>query len=72
MNGEDQSALQDALPPLAQTRLQSLRLVDGVATLVLDVAGLDQLERDRLEIAVNEALRARPGVTEVRVAMTAD
>jgi ATP-binding protein involved in chromosome partitioning len=72
MNGEDQSALQDALPPLAQTRLQSLRLVDGVATLVLDVAGLDQLERDRLEIAVKEALRARPGVTEVRVAMTAD
>jgi ATP-binding protein involved in chromosome partitioning len=72
MNGEDQGALQDALPPLARTRLQSLRLADGVVTLVLDVAGLDQLERDRLEIAVKEALRSRPGVTEVRVAMTAD
>jgi ATP-binding protein involved in chromosome partitioning len=72
MSGEDQSALQDALPPLAQARLQSLRLADGVATLVLDVAGLDRLERDRLEIAVKDALRGRPDVIEVRVAMTAD
>jgi ATP-binding protein involved in chromosome partitioning len=72
MNGEDLSALRDALPPLAQARLQSLRLADGVAKLVLDVAGLDQLERDRLEIAVKDALRSRPDVSEVRVAMTAD
>ena len=64
--------LQAALPPLAQARLQSLRLADGIATLVLDVAGLDRLERDRLEIAVKAALRAQDGVTEVRVAMTAD
>jgi ATP-binding protein involved in chromosome partitioning len=39
---------------------------------VLDVAGLDRLERDRLEIAVKDALRGQPGVSEVRVAMTAD
>jgi len=65
-------ALKAALPPLAQARLQSLRLADGVATLVLDVAGLDRLERDRLEIAVKDALRGQPGVAEVRVAMTAD
>jgi ATP-binding protein involved in chromosome partitioning len=60
------------LPPLAQERLQSLRLADGVVTLVLDVAGLDRLERDRLEIAVKGALREQPGVSETRVAMTAD
>jgi ATP-binding protein involved in chromosome partitioning len=72
MSGEAQSALQDALPPLARTRLQSLRLTEGVASLVFDVAGLDRLERDRLEIAVKDALRGRADVSEVRVAMIAD
>jgi ATP-binding protein involved in chromosome partitioning len=72
MSGDDQSALKEALPPLAQARLQSLRLADSVATLVLDVSGLDRLERDRLEIAVKDALRGAPDVGEVRVAMTAD
>ena len=68
----NEGALQAALPALAQGRLQSLRLADGVVTLVLDVAGLDRLERDRLEIAAKDALRGQPGVAEVRVAMTAD
>ena len=68
----DTEALRTALPPMANARLQSLKLADGVATLVLDGAGLDRLERDRLELAVKDALRSRQGVTEVRVAMTAD
>lgn len=68
----DNGALQAALPAEAQGRLQSLRLVDGVATLVVDVAGLDRLGRDRLEIVIKDALRGQPGVSEVRVAMTAD
>ncbi|MCW1431429.1 Mrp/NBP35 family ATP-binding protein [Novosphingobium sp. JCM 18896] len=72
MSGDDHSALQAALPPQARERLQSLRLAEGVATLVLDVAGLDRLERDKLEIAVKGALRGQDGVSEVRVAMTAD
>lgn len=75
MSGEtdgDNGALRAALPPSAQERLQSLRLADGIATLVIDVAGMERLERDKLEIAVKDALRGRPGVTEVRVAMTAD
>ncbi|MDR2856788.1 MAG: Mrp/NBP35 family ATP-binding protein [Novosphingobium sp.] len=75
MNGKDgngESAVKAALPPLALARLQSLRLADGVATLVLDVAGLDGLERDRLEIAIKDGLRGMPGVSEVRLAMTAD
>ena len=69
---DDHDHLKQLLPPLGQSRLQSLRLADGVATLVLDVAGLDGLERDRLEIAVKDALRGAPGVREVRVAMTAE
>ncbi|MCB2048854.1 MAG: Mrp/NBP35 family ATP-binding protein [Novosphingobium sp.] len=61
--------LERHLPDSAQARLQSLKLNDGVATLVLDVTGLDGLERDRMEIAVKDALRSAPGVCEVRVAM---
>ncbi len=68
-NGEELKAL---LPGLAQPRVQTIRLSDGVASVVLDVAGLDRLERDRLEIAVKDALRGAEGVSEVRVAMTAD
>ncbi len=64
--------LKALVPPLAQARLQSLALADGVATIVLDVAGLDRIERERLEEAVKAALGAASGVTAVRVAMTAD
>lgn len=68
----DRAEFEDALPPLARSRIQSLRVKDGVATLVLDVGGLDKLERERLETACNEALSSRPELSEVRVAITAD
>lgn len=64
--------LRAALPPLVQTRLQSLRLADGRAIVVLDAGGLDALERERLEAAVKEALAGQAGVAEVRVALMAD
>jgi ATP-binding protein involved in chromosome partitioning len=72
MSGEDSEALKAALPAEARDRLQSLRLAEGVVTLVIDVAGLDRLARDKLEIAAKDALRGQAGVTEVRVAMTAE
>ncbi len=65
-------ALRAALPPLAQSRLQSLRFNDGVAIAVIEASGFDGIERDRLESAVKEALSGQPGVTDVRVAMMAD
>ncbi len=65
-------ALTALLPPLARQRLQSLRLKDGVAVLVLDAGGLDKVERDRLEAAAKEALGGAAEVSEVRVAMMAD
>ena len=68
----DSDRLQEALPPLAKDRLESLRFIEGIATLVLDVAGLDRMERERLEAAVRENLARQPGVSEVRVAMTAE
>ncbi|MDE2410497.1 MAG: Mrp/NBP35 family ATP-binding protein [Sphingomonadales bacterium] len=65
-------ALRAALPPLAQSRLQSLRLTDGTAIAVLDASGFDAVERERLETAVKEALAGQSGVSSVRVALTAD
>ena len=72
MTGNRDDELKAALPPLAASRLQSVKFADGVVTLVLEVSGLDRLERDRLEIAAKDALRTIPDVTEVRVAMMAD
>ncbi len=72
MSSPDDDALKQALPPLAQSRLQSLRRAGEVVTVVLDVTGMDALERDRLEVAAKDALRSQPGIGEVRVAMTAD
>jgi ATP-binding protein involved in chromosome partitioning len=70
--GEDTAALAELLPAPVRQRLRSLRLADGVATLVLDVAGLERKERAELEAAVKGALDGAAGVREVRVAMIAD
>ena len=68
----DSDALKQHLPPVAAERLQSLRLVDGVVTAILDGASLDAGEREQLESAVKAALGAQPGISEVRVAIMAD
>lgn len=67
----DEGKVREALEKAAGGRLQSLRLADGVATLVLEVGGLDRIERDRLEMAVRDAARLA-GATDVRVGMTAE
>ncbi|WP_260924721.1 Mrp/NBP35 family ATP-binding protein [Novosphingobium sp. 9] len=61
--------LKAKLPAEAAARLQSLRAVDGVVTLVLDGEGLDERAAVRLEQATRAALAQVPGVTELRVAM---
>ena len=68
----DETTLKQRIPAKALERLQSLRLNDGVATLIFDASGLDGLARDRMEIAVRDTLRDAEGVSEVRVAMMAD
>ena len=76
MAGDEDTAtgklVERTLAEAAGPRLQSVRMSDGVASLVLEVHGLDRLERDRLEIAVRDALRPLTAVREVRIAMTAD
>ena len=64
--------LKDLLPENAAERLQSLRLADGRATLVLDATGLAASDRDAMEAAVKQALESDAEVSEVRVAMMAD
>ena len=61
-----------ALPAMAQVRLQSLKLAEGRAVVVLDASGLDPDAREQLETAVKAALEGQPQVTEVRVALIAD
>ena len=68
----DPEQLRSVLPPLALVRLQSLRLNEGVAIVVLDASGFDAIERDQLEAEVRQALSGQPGVAEVRVALMAD
>ncbi|MFC3173185.1 Mrp/NBP35 family ATP-binding protein [Novosphingobium bradum] len=68
----DAEALKTLLPEDAKRRLSTLLERQGAVTVVLDAGGLDQLGRDKLEIAVKAALRGAEGVSEVRVALTAD
>uniref|UniRef100_UPI0035948A58 Mrp/NBP35 family ATP-binding protein n=1 Tax=Blastomonas sp. TaxID=1909299 RepID=UPI0035948A58 len=55
-----------------QSRASAVRLREGVVSLVLDVAGLDGLARDKMEIAVKGALLALDGVNKVQLAMTSE
>ncbi|MES2494005.1 MAG: Mrp/NBP35 family ATP-binding protein [Pseudomonadota bacterium] len=66
------AALKEHLPAEVQPRVGALRLAGGIASVVLDVSGLDEPAREQLELAIDTALRAAPGVDEVRIALTAE
>ncbi|MCJ2181757.1 Mrp/NBP35 family ATP-binding protein [Novosphingobium sp. 1949] len=72
MPSENDAALRALLPREAAARLQSLRLSDGVATLVLDASGLGAAERAGLEIGARKALERESDIAEVRVALMAE
>lgn len=57
---------------VATGRVAAPRVADGRATVVLDVSGLANHQQKALETAIRDALTALPGISEVRVAMTAD
>ena len=69
--GEDGDKLLAALGDLAG-RVSAPRLREGVASLVLDVTGLDAAARLDLERRIRIALVSVPGVAEVRIAMHAE
>ena len=64
--------LLERLPEDLRTRVQSARLTQGRAIVVMDAGGLDAAAREALESAVKSALAGAEGVDEVHVALTAD
>lgn len=70
MSNEEQS-LREAIEGVAGDRLQSCKLADGTVTIMLEVGGLERLDRDKLEMAVRDTAR-KAGATEIRLGMTAE
>ena len=56
---------------LSGGRSGGVRFKDGVATVALDVSGLDPAARDNLAAQLRDGLMLLPEVTDVRVALTA-
>ncbi len=68
----DEQALNQLLPASLVLRTQSLKLADGLVTVVIDASGLDGKGRADVEAALKDILGSAEGVSEVRVAMMAD
>ncbi|MET0138179.1 MAG: Mrp/NBP35 family ATP-binding protein [Sphingobium sp.] len=64
--------IQDRLAAASGGRASSARVKDGILTLVLEVGGLDAEERAGIERAVRAVTIALPGITETRIAQTAE
>jgi ATP-binding protein involved in chromosome partitioning len=64
--------IRQQLPPAIATRIRSVRLNEGVATLVVDASGLSRGEAAALQKELESSVGALPGVDEVRVALMAD
>lgn len=57
---------------ISAKRISAPRLSEGRVSLILDVTGLSSAQRDALERAVRTAIEPLPGVTDIRIAMTAE
>jgi ATP-binding protein involved in chromosome partitioning len=64
--------IEQQLPPHIAPRIRSVRLTDGVATLVADASGLSRADAAALQGELEQAVGALEGVAEVRVALMAD
>ncbi|MGV3512145.1 MAG: Mrp/NBP35 family ATP-binding protein [Novosphingobium sp.] len=67
----DEQALRNALGEVAGDRLQTVKIAGETATVMLEVGGLERLDRDKLEMAVRDAAR-KAGVADLRLGMTAE
>lgn len=67
----EEQALRDALGAVAGDRLQAVKVAGETATVMLEVGGLERLDRDKLEMAVRDAAR-KAGVADLRLGMTAE
>jgi ATP-binding protein involved in chromosome partitioning len=57
---------------ISSKRISAPRLSEGRVSLILDVTGLSAALREGLDKAVRAAIEAVPGITEIRIAMTAE
>ena len=57
---------------ISAKRISAPRLSEGRVSLILDVTGLSPTQRDALERAVRATIEPLPGVTDIRIAMTAE
>lgn len=64
--------IKSKLPPAVASRVSSVRLNEGVCTLVADASGLSRGEAEALQKELEQIVDAIPGVNEVRVALMAD
>jgi ATP-binding protein involved in chromosome partitioning len=64
--------IEQQLPPHIAPRIRSVRLADGVATLVADASGLARAAAAELQRELEQTVGALDGITEVRVALMAD
>jgi len=72
--GDGIDAIGEALARIGEgaERVSAPRLKDGLLGLILDVTGLDSAGRAALERRIRAATLGLPGVTETRIAMTAE
>ena len=64
--------IEQQLPSHIAPRIRSVRVTDGVATLVADASGLGREEAAALQREIEETVGEIAGVSEVRVALMAD
>ena len=66
------SSIEQRIPQHIAPRIRSIRLTDGVATLVVDASGLSRQEAAALQAELERIVGESEGVSEVRVALMAD
>jgi len=64
--------IQNSLPPGVAQRVRSIKLADGVATVVADATGLNRATSAELQRDIERIVAEQPDVSEVRVALMAD
>ena len=65
-------AISDRLSVLSAGRASAPRLREAMLTLVLDVTGLSDTDRDAMLAAITQEFEGAPGITAVRIAQTAE
>jgi ATP-binding protein involved in chromosome partitioning len=69
---EETSAIEAALAGIeeAKGRISAPRIKDGIASIILDVGGMDSAQRAAIERRIRAAMISVPGVADIRIGMT--